>query len=226
MRRWTRISTIKICGLSRPEDIAIVNRVLPDFIGFVFAKSRRRIDTATAAKLKERLDPQIQAVGVFVNEDVNTIANLYLDGIIDLIQLHGDEDTSYIQKLRQCCGGKIIKAVKVGTFLPPWPENADYLLFDTAPTLSIVNSDGKVQPPAANCPAGGTGQTFDWNLLKGFTGTPYFLAGGLTINNVGQALRQLSPFCVDVSSGVETGGIKDAAKIDTFVRLIRQRRHL
>ncbi|MCL1919038.1 MAG: phosphoribosylanthranilate isomerase [Peptococcaceae bacterium] len=236
-------SAVKICGLSRPEDIDIANRVLPEFIGFVFAESRRRIDTATAAKLKERLDPRIQAVGVFVNEDMNTIVNLCADGIIDLIQLHGDEDALYIEKLRKYCkhyGCKIIKAVKIGATLPALPEGADYLLFDTAPagrrrptssraenrnpklhSCDSVDHERQTREPQT-APFGGTGQSFDWSLLKGFAEAPYFLAGGLAIDNVNQALRILSPCCVDVSSGVETDGVKDAAKVDAFVRLVRQ----
>lgn len=199
------MSRVKICGLSRKEDIDAVNRVLPDYIGFVFAESRRRVDADTAAKLKARLDDRIKVVGVFVNQGVEYIAELHRKGIIDLAQLHGDEDDVYIRRLREECGCEIIKAVGVGKALPvSLPENPDYLLFDAA---SVVR--------------GGSGKTFDWNILQGYKGLPYFLAGGLTLANVGEAVNLLEPFGVDVSSGVETDGLKDREKIDRFVRLVK-----
>jgi len=196
------MSKVKICGLSRLEDIDAVNSALPDYIGFVFAPSRRRIDQATAAVLKERLDGRIAAVGVFVDQDVETIAGLYDSGVINIAQLHGDEDDGYIMRLKDCCGCTVIKAVGVGDALPQLPENADYLLFDT---LSVQR--------------GGAGKSFDWSLLKSYEGLPYFLAGGLDAGKISDAVRRLDPYCLDVSSGVETKGIKDAGKIQEFVNL-------
>ncbi|MCL2004005.1 MAG: phosphoribosylanthranilate isomerase [Oscillospiraceae bacterium] len=198
------MSKVKICGLTRPEDIDAVNRVLPDYVGFVFAPSRRRIDEKMAAALKARLNSRIQAVGVFVNGDADIVEHLYRGGVIDLAQLHGDEDEAYIARLKDRCGCPVIKAGGVGKTLPPLPENADYWLFDT---LSVRR--------------GGTGRAFDWGLLKGFNGPPYFLAGGLTAQNAAEAVRTLSPYCADVSSGAETDGVKDAEKIEAFVRLVR-----
>ena len=198
------MSKVKICGLSRMEDIIAVNRALPDYIGLVFAPSRRRIDDRTAAMLKERLDRRIKSVGVFVNEEIEIVARLFGRGVIDLVQLHGDEDAAYIARLKECCGCPVIKAVGVGDALPPLPGNADYLLFDT---LSAQR--------------GGTGEPFDWGLLKDFNGLPYFLAGGLTIANTPDAIHSLAPFCVDVSSGVETNERKDADKINQITRLVR-----
>jgi len=195
---------VKICGLSRPEDIDAVNHALPDYIGFVFAPSRRRVDEKTAARLKERLDARIRAVGVFVNQDMQTVAALYRNGVIGLVQLHGDEDEGYARRLRDSCGCGIIRSVAVGAGLPPVPEGYDYLLFDTA-----------------TAQRGGTGKTFDWNLLKGYSGPPYFLSGGLAAENLPRAIEALSPFCLDVSSGVETGGVKDAEKIDQFIRIAK-----
>lgn len=196
---------VKICGLGRVEDIDAVNRVLPDFIGFVFAPGSRRIDIATAAALKERLDKRIGAVGVFVNEDMETIRRIYDSGIIDIAQLHGDEDSGYIKRLRELCGCRIIKAIGVGGALPPLPDGPDYLLFD------VLSSR-----------RGGTGKIFDWNILKEYRGLPYFLAGGLSVDNVPRAMNDLAPFCIDVSSGVETDGVKDGNKIAEFVRLVRR----
>jgi len=198
------MSKVKICGLSRMEDITVVNDALPDYIGFVFAKSRRRIDERTASMLKEQLDTRIKAVGVFVNEKSEVITGLYRNGVIDLAQLHGDEDARYIARLKDCCDCPIIKAVGVGNELPPLPNDPDYLLFDT---LSEQR--------------GGTGKVFNWSVLKDSNCLPYFLAGGLTASNVVEAIALLSPFCVDVSGGVETNGLKDTCKIKEFIKLVK-----
>ena len=198
------MNKVKICGLSRLEDIHTVNHVVPDFIGFVFAKSHRQVDERKAFLLKEKLDSKIKAVGVFVNQEIDFIVNLIDKGIIDLVQLHGDEDEQYIKQLKEGCSCQVIKAIGIESVLPKLPEGADYFLFDT---LSHQR--------------GGTGESFDWGVLKNYNGTPYFLAGGLNIDNVCTALRLLSPFCIDVSSGVEIDGIKDAEKIYKFVSLVR-----
>jgi len=201
---------IKICGLSRIQDIEAVNRALPDFIGFVFAPSRRRVDVALAAMLKEKLDPQIEAVGVFVNEKIEVITEIYKKGIIDLVQLHGDEDGEYIRLLKDICPCRVIKAVCIGNEMPSLPQKSDYLLFDTL-------SESR----------GGTGKNFDWRILKEYcpaslyNGLTFFLAGGLSIENAADAIQMLKPFCVDVSSGVETDGLKDAEKIEKIVSLVR-----
>ena len=199
------MSKVKICGLRRVEDIDAVNHALPDYIGFVFAPSKRRIDIETAAMLKERLDNRIKVAGVFVNEEIGIISKMVQDGIIDLIQLHGDEDDSYIKRLKAMCACPVIKSVGVGGALPVLPKAADYLLFDT---LSAQR--------------GGTGEKFDWHILANHRGAPYFLAGGLTCENVSEALSRLNPFCVDVSSGVEIDGFKDPEKIDKFVQIVRR----
>ena len=196
---------IKICGISRMEDVYTVNRVLPDFIGFVFAPSKRRLEIDAAARLKEKLEPQIDVVGVFVNEDIDVIARIYREGIIDLVQLHGDENGEYIRRLKDTCGCRVIKAVGVGNALPVLPVDADHMLFD-----SISKQRG------------GAGKAFDWELLEGFHGPPFFLSGGLSADNVLGAIRLLAPYCVDVSSGVETDGVKDAEKIEKFIDLIRK----
>jgi phosphoribosylanthranilate isomerase len=198
------MSKVKICGLRLLEDVAAVNRALPDFAGFVFAESRRRVDMETAAGLKQGLDARIRTVGVFVNQEVDFITVLYRKGIINLIQLHGDEDSEYIRRLKKDCDCPVIKVVSVGKVLQPLPLGADYALFD-----------------AASQQRGGSGTRFDWSILQGYGGPPYFLAGGLTPENVREAVRLLAPFCVDVSSGVETDGVKDTKKINEFVRLVR-----
>jgi phosphoribosylanthranilate isomerase len=198
------MSKIKICGLSRMEDISAVNRVLPDYIGFVFAPSRRQINERMAAILKESLNSRIKAVGVFVNQEIDIVAGLYQSGVIDMVQLHGDEDEGYIARLKEHCGCPVIRAIGIVDALPPMLKNVDYYLFDT---LSGQR--------------GGTGEAFDWSVLRDYSGPPYFLAGGLSIVNIPEAIHTLAPFCIDVSSGAETDGKKDADKINQIVQLVR-----
>ncbi len=183
---------IKICGLTRAQDISAVNEALPDFVGFVFAKSRRQVTLKQAKALKELLDPRIRAVGVFVDAEPALVQQVLDEGIIDLVQLHGQEDEAYIARMR----APVIKALRLGQHIP---ENADYLLFDS--------------------PAAGSGQTFDWSRLPNVS-KPYFLAGGINATNVAAA-KALLPFGIDVSSGVETNGVKDRDKIIDMVRRIR-----
>jgi len=213
------MTKIKICGLTRAVDVTAVNAVLPDYAGFVFAEgSRRKISVETAVALREKLDPRVISVGVFVNQEPEFIAELLRKKIIGMVQLHGDECAKYITKLREMCGCEIIKAVGVGEEPPAvnvsgevakQSKIADFLLFDT---LS----------PAR----GGTGKPFDHRLLQNYTGLPYFLAGGLTPENVADAVHLLSPFCVDVSSGVETDGAKDAKKILEFTQAVRNQKNI
>ena len=198
------MSKVKICGLISEKDIEAVNSALPDYIGFVFASSRRRVDFKTAALLKENLDPRIEVVGVFVNESIENVAYIYKNGIIGLVQLHGDEDDGYIRRLKNHCGCPVIKAVGVGGASPYLPIESDYLLFDT---LSEQR--------------GGTGKPFDWDKIKEYQGLPFFLSGGLSARNVADSVRMLAPYCVDVSSGVETDGRKDAYKIEEFITTAR-----
>ena len=192
---------IKICGLFRDCDIDFVNEAKPDFAGFVFAKSHRQVSIETAQKLKNKLDKNILSVGVFVNEDINKITEICNKNIIDLVQLHGDEDDNYINELKKVCSKKIIKAVKVktGEDIIRWRNSqADCLMFDAGM---------------------GQGKTFDWNLLKNFI-RPYFLAGGINENNIEKAIK-LNPYCMDISSGVETNKVKDKQKILNIVRRIK-----
>lgn len=199
---------IKICGLTREQDIDIVNTVIPDYAGFVFAESKRRIDEKRAKELKKRLDPNIEAVGVFVNEESEKIIRLCSDGIIDLVQLHGDEDENYIRHLRKHIPNKIIKAVRVKDKYDierAMGFSADFLLFDSY-TEGIY---------------GGSGKKFDWSLIASVK-KPFFLAGGINTGNALHAVKHLKPYCIDVSSGVETGGCKDPEKVFRLVSMIRQ----
>lgn len=202
------MSKIKICGLSRPEDILAVNEYLPDYIGFVFSKSRRRVTAEQAHRLKEKLSPKIEAAGVFVNEPVSFIAGLVEKGIIDLVQLHGDEDEAYIQSLKQEVSCPIIKAVRVQSkeqIIEAQRLPCDYLLYDTYSKNAY----------------GGTGDRFSWDMIPKDMSMPFFLAGGINESNAPQAVKEVRPYCIDVSSGVETDGVKDKKKIKQIINIVR-----
>lgn len=199
------MTKIKICGLSRLEDIDAVNSAKPDYIGFVFAESKRQVSFETAKRLKSALNQEIKAVGVFVNQPVEEIIALAKDQVIDVIQLHGDEDEGYISRLREAVSLPIIKAMRIRQKSDVKIQNADFALFDTYDKNQY----------------GGSGLSFNWELLKGYKGE-FFLAGGLQSDNIEEAIKTVKPFCVDISSGVETNGIKDQKKICEIVKKIRR----
>ena len=200
------MTKIKICGLTRTEDIEMVNEFLPDYIGFVFAKSRRQVSAEQAKELKNKLRPAIKAVGVFVNEKPENIAEIANQGIIDLIQIHGDEDAAYCAQLRKLTQAPIIKVVRVEREddLAGIEEfDCDYYLFDTLSSKEY----------------GGTGKAFDHSILYNKEiKKPFFVAGGLNQNNVAAAIEATKPFGVDTSGGVETDGVKDINKIKEFIK--------
>lgn len=204
----------------KPCDIEYANRVKPDLVGFVFANTRRKISSAQAKQFREALDAEIPTVGVFVNEDIPVIASLVQDGCIDMIQLHGEEDADYIRRLREICDAPVIKAVKVQTVEQIRQAAAlpvDYLLLDTYRKGVL----------------GGTGEAFDWELLReakaaagdtaegALFGKPYFLAGGLHAGNLREAAA-LGSYGLDVSSGIETDGSKDFTKMVEVMELVRK----
>lgn len=250
MEKWNRKmerenTKIKICGIRRPEDISYINDAKPDYIGFIFVKGRKRyIEPVQALELKRRLSDGIKAVGVFIDEEPEEIARIAESGTIDMVQLHGSEDNAYIAELRRflesCCGQRnaltdtaekrglsngvraccddgnaeergsgsakipIIQAFLVKTaedLRRASSSDADYLLLDSGT---------------------GTGKTFDWSVLEkaGGMDRPFFLAGGLGPDNVAEAIERIHPFAVDMSSGVETDGVKDGAKIAAVVRAV------
>lgn len=198
------MTKIKLCGLSRPCDIQAANALMPDYIGFVFApKSKRYVTPEKARTLKQMLLPGIQAVGVFVNEEPETVAKLLQDGTVDIVQLHGTEDEAYIRQLRRLTDRPIIRAFPVeasGDMESIEQSSADYILLDSG---------------------AGTGTVFDWTLIQNIT-RPFFLAGGLDPDNAADAVRTLHPYAVDVSSGIETGGKKDKSKMAAFVAAVRK----
>lgn len=202
------MSKIKICGLRRTEDILAVNEYLPDYIGFVFSQSRRQVTAEQARLLKEKLNPKIKAAGVFVNEPVSFIAKLVEKGVIDLVQLHGDEDGAYIRLLKREVSRPVIKAVRVQSVeqinraqrLP-----CDYLLLDAYSKNAY----------------GGTGDKFRWDIIPQNLSKPFFLAGGINESNIARAVKEARPYCIDVSSGAETGGFKDKEKIKQIINIVR-----
>lgn len=191
---------IKICGLFRDVDIDYVNEALPDYIGFVFAKSRRQVSTKWAYTMRPRLRSEITPVGVFVNESLANVAQLLNENIVEMAQLHGAVNEHYIQELKALTNKPIIKAVRVLSqedIEAAQHTFADFLLLDNG--------------------SGGTGESFDWSLV-GKGKNPFFLAGGLKVDNIKQAIAATNPYAVDLSSGVETDGLKDRAKIIEIVR--------
>lgn len=197
---------IKICGIFRPDDVDAVNEVLPDYIGFVFAKSKRQVTPLQAAALKGSLNQSIKVVGVFVNASIEEIAELCREKVIDVVQLHGNEDAEYITYLKKRIACPTIKAVRVNNaedILNAERLPADFLLLDTYHKESL----------------GGTGESFDWSIIPKLS-KPYFLAGGLCAENLLSAAKQ-GAYCLDVSSGAETNGIKDSSKIRRLVQLIK-----
>ena len=201
---------VKICGIKTLQDVEFVNRQKPDFTGFVFySLSNRYVSLITARSLKAKQNKKIKSIGVFVNAPPEEIAAAAELGIINIVQLHGDETNAYIAELRKICTLPIIKAVRVreeADIKKAAFYNCDYFLFDTYSTASY----------------GGTGRQFDTQLLKGVKiNKPYFLAGGLNAGNVRSALKGLKPYAVDVSGGVESGGSKDEIKIKNFIKQVK-----
>jgi phosphoribosylanthranilate isomerase len=193
------VPKIKICGLWREQDIEYANEAGPDYIGFVFAESRRRVSAPQAAALRARLRPGIIPVGVFAGAPAEEIAALCRGGVIEAVQLHGGETDGDIAALKARCRVPVIRAVRVGAGAGPCaadPGAADFLLFDSG---------------------AGSGRPFDWRRLQA-PRAPYFLAGGIGPGNLARALA-LGPYGVDISSGAETGGVKDLQKMCALVQL-------
>ncbi len=195
---------IKLCGLTRPCDIEAADELKPDYIGFVFSpKSKRYVTYEKASQLKDLLLPEIKAVGVFVNEELQNVAGLLQNGVIDIAQLHGDEDEDYIRRLRKLTDKPIIKAFRIKAaddVKAAEQSTADYVLLDSGT---------------------GTGTAFDWKLIQNIR-RPYFLAGGLDVYNVALAVNKLKPYAVDVSSGIELNGLKDKTKMAEFTAAVRK----
>ena len=203
---------VKICGIRRAEDIEIVNKYLPDFIGFIFVPaSKRYVEPKIVTKLKKNLDPRIKTVGVFVNESIEKIREIKKVCSLDVIQLHGEETPQFCEEL----GGRIWKAIRVKDedcveILDTYAEYTELLLLDTY-------VDGT---------HGGTGQAFDWDLIEFFSADYNIgLAGGITRENVLKAKKKVEPELIDVASGSETNGLKDEEKIKDIIQIIRGKKY-
>lgn len=194
---------LKICGLSRLEDIIAVNRHGADYAGFVFfQKSKRYVDPYKANELIELLRTDIKPVGVFMDEPIDNVVRIARISGVEMVQLHGHESEEYVEYIKRTLDRPVIKAYKAGeegALESAANSSADYVMIDSG---------------------AGSGQKFDWSILKNFK-RDYFLAGGLDPKSVGEAIRLLEPFAVDVSSGVETDGIKDEKKIAEFIKAVK-----
>ncbi|MDC7249559.1 MAG: phosphoribosylanthranilate isomerase [Sphaerochaetaceae bacterium] len=184
---------LKICGLKREEDILMANEIKPEYIGFVFAKSKRQVNLEKALFLKSKLDKMIKSVGVFVNEPIENVVKTVKSKAIDIVQLHGDEDSSYILKLKREVNIPIIKALKV---------NKDFRNIEKFNEVNYLLIDS----------GGGSGKTFDWSLDLKFN-KPLFIAGGISLANIEEAYKRFKPYAFDLSSSVETNGYKDFKKM-------------
>ena len=206
---------IKICGIKRIEDVYYVNQYLPDYIGFVFADTRRKVSLETASLLAKELDPRIQKVGVFVRQEIRLLTEALAGGTVDYLQLHGDEDAAYEEALFENLiqhgidnpQERCIKACRIRgaeDFMRVGETKCGRLLLDTY---------------SQKLP-GGTGEHFNWDLIQGID-REFFLAGGINVGNIERAIREVKPYAVDVSSSLETDGVKDQEKIREFMKKVR-----
>ncbi len=208
---------VKICGLKTVDDVDKVNRYLPEYVGFVFANTRRFVTDEQACEMKKRLDGRIKAVGVFVDEPIEHVISLCRRGIIDCVQLHGDEPEEYIRKVKEETDTVVIKATKVQSarqVTERMSEAADFMLFDTY-------KKGELGGTGVRFPLEVLQDSLDMMAQNGRAVKPFFLAGGLDATNVREVLGQLGCYCVDVSTGVETDGVKDEEKIRLFIEQVR-----
>ncbi len=195
---------IKICGLTRPEDIRIVNDVMPDYAGFILAFGRRRtVSPEKMTELTAELVPGILRTAVFLDQDPAWIEELAARNLMDVIQLHGSESEDVILRLKARTGKMIVKAFRIDSL-----EDAQRAQESPADMVLLDHGNG------------GSGETFDWSLISPVK-RDFFLAGGLTPENVTEAISRTRPMAVDVSSGVETNHAKDAGKVLKFVQNVR-----
>ena len=205
---------IKFCGIRRLEDVTYMNEFMPDYVGFVFAPSRRQVSPAVAMALGQELHSDIKRVGVFVNEPIDKLIQTAQTAQLDVLQLHGDEDCSYMDKLhetlkQETLSYEIWKAVRVKdeeTIRMANQFQADKLLLDSFTTLTY----------------GGSGKVANWEIIQtAKIEKPFFLAGGLTSQNIVEGIKTVQPYGVDLSGGIETDGCKDRNKIARIIELVR-----
>ncbi|MGI6500097.1 MAG: phosphoribosylanthranilate isomerase [Anaerostipes sp.] len=201
---------IKMCGLQRLIDIEYANICMPDYVGFIFADSRRKVEADTAKNLIEKLNKNIQSVGVFVNEPLDTLKSIIEKTDIDMIQLHGDESREYIEKVKSFTKKEIWKAFRVQDkrqIEEANQYNVDKYLFDSFSKEAY----------------GGTGKRLNLELFDGVKlEKPFFLAGGFTVEQINEELKKTRAYGVDISSGIETQGWKDLNKMKQVMEQIRR----
>ena len=207
---------VKMCGISKVETIPAVVEAKPDYMGLVFASSKRQVTVEQAKTLVEALHKQckaqndtvsIKTVGVFVNETLDNLVTIADEANLDAVQLHGDEDEAFIQSLKERTNVEVWKAIQIRSAADAeaWIDSsADMLLFDA------YHKDER----------GGTGDVFDWSCLDTFE-RPFMLAGGIDSTNVARAIRTVRPYGIDISSGIETNGVKDDEKITAFTKIVK-----
>lgn len=196
---------IKICGIKNENEAKIINECMPDIAGFVFASGKRQIDINKAKILKKIINPEIETAGIFVEQNEDEILEIYNEKVIDIIQLHGDYDEQTIKNLKEKTGAKIIKVIRVKEGFYKIETLADFILFD-------AYSKDKY---------GGLNKTFDWNI-KIISNAPYFVAGGINENNIIEMVKKLTPYGVDISSGVEVDGFKTKEKVFNIIKIIKE----
>lgn len=196
---------IKICGLKRLEDIAIVNKYKPNYVGFVFADSKRKVSHDLALEMKTNLSSDIISVGVFVDAEIDEIVKLFDEGVIEIAQLHGLESEDYIRNLKENTNHKlkIINAIEMS-------DKKNLLDYDNSISDYLLLDSGK-----------GSGKTFDWNLIRTDLEKKFFLAGGINSSNISKAIDEFNPYAIDLSSSVETDGFKDELKIKEIMEVIK-----
>ena len=214
---------VKMCGISKVETIPAVVEAKPDYMGLVFAPSKRQVTVEQAKILIEELhrgyakkygsdtehdkNDTIKTVGVFVNETVDNLVTIANEANLDAVQLHGDEDEAFIQSLKERTNVEVWKAIQIRSAadVEKWIDSsAEMLLFDA------YHKDER----------GGTGEVFDWSSLDAFE-RPFMLAGGIDSTNVARAIRTVRPYGIDISSGIETNGMKDDKKITAFTKIVK-----
>lgn len=195
---------IKICGIKNEDELKIINEACPDFIGFIFAKSKREITFNKAIELKKMLNPKIKAVGVFVDTPILEIVSFYKKNAFDIAQLHGEYSEDDILKLKSE-NIPVIKVIRVQEEAYNIETKADYVLFD--------NYKKNI--------TGGTNEAFNWNI-KIKSNVPYFIAGGLNQDNIKAMAQKLHPYAADVSSGVEVDGFKTKEKVFNIIKITKE----
>jgi phosphoribosylanthranilate isomerase len=214
------MAKIKICGITRKEDIEYVNKYVPEFTGFVFANSRRKVTPEGAAELIKNLDSRIKRAGVFVNERIDDVVSISRMCRLDVVQIHGDETGNYITALK----GKLDNMCDIGCpgkRIEIW-KGVRVRDINSLNNLKSFNSDAFLLDAYVEGSYGGAGKTFNWELAhKAREFGKIIIAGGLDQNNVLKARDEIQPYALDVSSGVETDGFKDEVKIKNFICIAR-----